>query len=390
MLINASVLNGAKLNGSSLRTSYGSAGIIAGATVSSVALIVVSAAAVVQVSGAIVLAGLYGLSVAEAPVIGQSQLHIQTSAYISKAANADIDGIASIPLDIEQIHDSGSVISGTAEVIPFQGDAAAILGSATVDPNATLGMDTEAKADGGNATVIASVILHAGGVDTVTGSANVDAVPSMIYAGDTFTTHDGHTRLAGSGLLEPPDDPLHKILSIENGGFVASAFSSANSTIAHAGFSSSLCSASVISSPVLDLFYQASILFPSADVQAQAHVLRSNDEPIVIDGVSVNYFTGHGVMLPLIGIDGNAYTTADATRVISANACCMLSNATILADGDIIAISSANINGSCTVLADLSSNPYAHAPERRVLTMTEDSREVIIRSDDRTITMSPT
>lgn len=390
MLINASVLNGTQLNGSSSRTSHGSASITAGAAVVAAALSVFAGSSSSHASGAIVLADINVLNVAEASIVAQSQLHIQVSAYVLKTPNISINGLASINIDAQQFHDSGTALSGTAEVIPFQGDSAHILGSATVDPDATLCMDTQAKADSCNAIIVTSVILHADGVDSITGSANVDAVPSVIFAGDTFTTHDGHTRLAGTGLLEPPDDPLHKIASIENGGFIAGAISAANSTIAHAGFSSSSCSVVVLSDPILDLYYQASILFPAADVQADAHVLRGNDDPVIINGVSVNYFTGYGMMLPSPLIDGNANIVADASNAQSAVACCASAGANVIANSRAVYSASSSINGSVDVLANLRSNPNAHAIDRRTLVMTEDSREVIIKSEDRTITMSST
>lgn len=390
MLINASVINGAQLNGSSSRTAYGNASVTAGATVSAVAFIAFSSFSSVPASGAVVLAGLYNLDMAEANVVGFSQLHVQASAYVLKSPNISINGVSSISIDSQQTHKAGSILSGVAEIIAFQGDSAAILGSATVDPNATLGMATIAKADGGNAIVITSVILHAGGVDPVIGGANIDAVPSMIYAGDTFTTHDAHTRLAGAGLLEPPDDPLHKILSIENGGFLAEAFSSANSTIAHAGFSASSCFASVLASPIIDLYQQASILFPAANVQASASLIKSNTDPVIIDGISVNYFTGSGVMLPFVEVSANSNIEANAGNAVSSKACCLPGRAAIIANPDIILNGASIITGSGKVLANMSSNPHAHAADRRILYVSADNREVIVSEDDRTITVRST
>jgi type 1 fimbria pilin len=383
MLLNGSTLNGVTLNGSNRRNS-GRASIIGSSTIVAVAFTLAATTCSIPADGAVVTAGIYNRDEAFSYLSGKATVHIQSTAYVLKVASASANASATVDIGLEQVHDGDAAILGSAELIPFQGDSGAISGTATLNATAELGKWTVAKAQNGNAEVSATVILYADGVDPINGSASVDPVPSIEYAGDGFRTHDGHTRVSASASLSLPDDPLQKIAEIVNDGFVGNCDASANSTIAHAGFSSSSCKATVVSGPVIDLYHQASILTPNATVIAIASLIKLNNEIVSIKGKAKAVFTGFRKRGSFIGLSGTC--SINPSVGIYKNGRGILSpRAVVDSDPALYTGGSADILGQNTVLASMASNPRAHAIEKRTLVMKSEDRVVNVYEENRTI-----
>jgi len=87
--------------------------------------------------------------------------------------------------------------------------------------------------------------------------------------------------------------------------------------------------------------------------------------------------------------EGNSYTISNAGAEKSTISILSV-NGVIVEDGYVRLGGASNINGSCFAITSMVSNPRAHAIERRTLVITYNDREIIVKSEDRLITMSST
>lgn len=389
MLLNAGTLNSVEVNGLENRTRLGSASISCAAAALAAAFIITPASCISHASAAFspFTSSLYELDYVSAQISCDATVNLTANIYVRKESYSNISVNAEVNSSASNYHDS--LISALAEatIIAFQGDGAKPIGNATVQADAELGKDTHVSASCSAATS-STVILHAYGDGVISGTATVDVVPSMQYAGDTFYTHDGHTRLQCSGDIDITSDPLQKIAFIENGGFIGECNTVSYGTVAHAGRFSGLCEASITTDPIIDLYHQASISAAKATVLAEAYLLKNNGEKVTISGSSLINVNGRRRFYPKFSLlcEGNISCAIGRMNasVIKVSASAVVNHAdAIIKHGAV-----ANPYGSASALASMVSNPRARAIEKRTLVLHEENRVIYVKNQDRTITLS--
>lgn len=317
-----------------------------------------------------------------AAVTGRSIVYL-TNVRAIRGAEATVSGEAAIGLGAGQVFDLSQAVSGSAVVIPFQGDSAEASGGASVSAEAGIGYGSRAAPFGSVGSITAEPTLHHGGIKNngLFGVASVIAEAGVAdINGDVI--YDCVVNLSGSGSIALPDYPIHRPIfaQIDVG-------SSMTAEMAYklAIESRLISSSSIVEAQLrVDRYFQAAIIAPFGSVSASASLktLISTEAA----GESECYFTGS--LLSELGVTLSGECGIEAAAGIAYRPSANVNGAGVIDPSGIkLSSLSASVSGQCSALASMLSNPRAYAAEIRTYTVPPETRSFAVSEEPRQITV---